>query len=109
MSFRTMLIRCRTSEMCGAGRKRAIRMLLLSVSVAAGAQTSASPSGGKMQSAQNPAKQPEAQPQSDLADAARQARDERERQRAQRSANSETLNAMATELAESSEQAIPAP
>src|SRR5271157_4873271 len=109
MSFRAMLIRCRTSEMCGAGRKRAIRLLILSVSVAAGAQTSASPSGGQMQSAQNPATQSETQSQSDLATAARQAREERERQRTKRSANSEALNAMATELSESSEQAIAAP
>jgi len=83
-------------------------LLLLSAALVV-AQTSALPSGGQTQSGQDSAKQSEAQPQSDLADAARQAREERERQRMKRSANSEALNDMATELSESSDQAASAP
>ena len=49
------------------------------------------------------------EPQNDLSDAAQRAREEREQQRAKRSANSEAVSAMATELAEGTEQAAPAP
>jgi hypothetical protein len=108
-----------TSMQCKASEKRVVGsnwalLLLVLASAALVAQTSASPDSGQIQSeqvqsGQTQADQSQVQPPSDLADAARKAREERERQRANRSADSEAVNAMATELADGSEQTTPAP
>jgi len=106
------------------GSKWVLPLLLVLVSAIGVAQTNASPDSSPVhasqvetspgqtsqaQSGQAQADQPQGQPPSDLADAARKAREERERQRAKRSADSDAVNAMATELAEGSEQNTPAP
>jgi len=89
-----------------AAEVRALTLFLVLLSVAATAQTTAPPSASPIQTAHDPATQSSP---SDLAAAAERARQEREQQRTKRSANSEAVNEMATELADSAEQAILAP
>jgi hypothetical protein len=84
--------------------RSSVTLLLVLLSVVAAGQTSAPPS--PITTAQDPATQSSS---SDLAAAAARARQEREQQRTKRSANSEAVNDMATELADSAEQAIAAP
>ena len=95
--------------------KWVLALLLGPAFALAGAQTSTSNNASQSPSNQTPAAQAQpaqqgkTQSQSDLSGAARLAREERERQRAKRSANSEAVNAMATELSEASDEGAAAP
>ncbi len=105
-------MRCKSGERLAAGSKAALLLLLAPFALAA-AQTNSSANASQAASAPASAEQAQAQenaqPQSDLSDAARKAREAREQQRAKRSANSEAVNEMAVELSEASEQNGPAP
>jgi len=122
-------MRSKTSGKRVAGRKWAL-LCITSASLLAFAQTTASPGEATAQPPQPSQVQPsqpqpsQAQPDqpqpdqtqpdddqspSDLANAARKAKEDRERQRANHSADSDAVNAMANELAEGTEQAVPAP